>query len=328
MGKQEGLAVIKMTARSNGAVAERTFRLPVRQANRPQRRVSDFVLAKGQTMPWPADIPGAAPGPWQVEVATSPPLGLANRLDYLLGYPYGCAEQTVSAAVAQLFLPLVTVLDAPSAAKAEANVKTAVKSLRRYELGSGLLAPWPGMAEPDIAATAYACWFLQQTADKGYGQAAQQERLENALKRYLSNAAGPRHPAERNLHAFILYCLGEAADAAALNRLVQDKALPQQGRTLLAGAYLRRYETFQAKTQLAYHAKPAGLYEGAYGSPIRDLAIAAALDQSINHEGSRRTEHLAPAAKAGRRSADDPLPFYARVGLGLRRAFPAAQRQG
>ena len=283
-GNQDGLLVLKLKATAGSAVAERGFRLPVRLANRPQRRVTDGVLAQGEKLNWPGLVPDAIPGPLEAELATAPPLGLKDRLRYLLTYPYGCAEQTVSAAVAQLYLPDVLTLNEAGARRASENVQAAIKRLNLYEVGSGMLALWPGMAQEDVAASAYACYFLQEAQTKGYGESAQRKRLERALKRYLSNATHPKNPAERNLHAFVLYCLGNAADEAALNRQAQDPKLPQQGYTLLAGAYLRRYAFAPAKEMLARQAKAiaSGPYEGAYASPIRDMAIAAGIDAGLN----------------------------------------------
>jgi len=283
-GNQDGLVVLKLKATAGSAVAERVFRLPVRLANRPQRRVTDVVLAQGQKLNWPGLIPDAIAGPLEAELATAPPLGLKDRLRYLLTYPYGCAEQSVSAAVAQLYLPEVLTLNEEGARRASENVQAAIKRMKLYEVGSGMLALWPGMAQEDVAASAYACYFLQEAQTKGYGESAQRKRLERALKRYLSNTTNPKNPAERNLHAFVLYCLGSAADEASLNRLAQDPKLPQQGYTLLAGAYLRRYAFSPAKQMLAQQAKAtaSGPYEGAYASPIRDMAIAAGIDAGMN----------------------------------------------
>ncbi len=294
-GTMPGLAVIEITAQGAGAQARRIFRLPVRAANRPIRKVTDFLLAQGQRSNWPPPAGKGLAGPASVEVSALPALGLADKLDYLVQYPYGCLEQNVSAALAQLYLPQLMALSKPTAAVAASNVLVAQKQLQNFALSSGLLSLWPKEGAPDVAASAYACWFLQEADRLGYGSSPLLPRLQGALSQQARSAAGAIKPAEQINLAFVLFCLGRHAAEADLNRLAQKPRLPRQAQIWLAGAYMRRGQLAQAQARLQPPVPDAPPYEADYDSPLRTQAILAWIDVQLQPKGKPSGAALALA---------------------------------
>ncbi len=67
-----------------------------------------------------------------LEVASIPPINLEHRLSYLIRYPHGCIEQTVSSVFPQLFLKNITELTVEEQVKIENNIKTAIKRLSKF----------------------------------------------------------------------------------------------------------------------------------------------------------------------------------------------------
>ncbi len=84
---------------------------------------------------------------------------LGERLQYLLGYPHGCVEQTTSST-----LPLIAARDilprigVQSLSQAELNkrIRAGLDRLATMRTSSGGLAYWPGGHEPNVFGTAYA----------------------------------------------------------------------------------------------------------------------------------------------------------------------------
>ena len=73
-----------------------------------------------------------------LEVSRTPPLDLGRRLKYLLRYPHGCIEQTVSAVFPQLYLPRLLELTEDRKVSIETNVKAGLTRLQSFQTTGGL----------------------------------------------------------------------------------------------------------------------------------------------------------------------------------------------
>ncbi|HBT06544.1 MAG TPA: hypothetical protein DEB22_09000, partial [Alcanivorax sp.] len=82
--------------------------------------------------------------------------------------PHGCVEQTVSAALPQLYLSRLIALDDEQRARIQSNVEAAIQRLRRFQLGDGAFAYWPGAAVADDWGTSYAGHFLLEARRQGF----------------------------------------------------------------------------------------------------------------------------------------------------------------
>ena len=86
-------------------------------------------------------------GGLRVELASTALVGLGEGARYLVEYPYGCAEQRGSRALAMLLtadlgdafrLPGIDPIDL------RATVQSALQDLERFQCGNGGFAYWPG----------------------------------------------------------------------------------------------------------------------------------------------------------------------------------------
>ena len=97
------------------------------------------------------------------------PVQLAKHLDYLIQYPYGCAEQLISAAFPQLYLGQFIELEAQKIKEIKTNIEGAIASLNKFSLQDGSFSLWLGqLNSSDPWVTSYAGHFLLEAEKKGY----------------------------------------------------------------------------------------------------------------------------------------------------------------
>ncbi|HEY1083697.1 MAG TPA: alpha-2-macroglobulin family protein [Prosthecobacter sp.] len=124
-------------------------------------------------------------GSLQVSVSTSRLYEARDALDYILTYPYGCAEQTTSATLPWLALggyqPLFP--DLLGNGKTKDAVQKGVNRLLQMTTDDGGLAYWPGGSEPSFWASGYGGLMLLRARDAG---AAVPQDVTDKLLEYLS----------------------------------------------------------------------------------------------------------------------------------------------
>jgi len=157
----------------------------------------------------------AVPGSATLEVTLSPSLAgpILEALDYLVGYPYGCAEQTMDQ-----FLPDIIVTralkelgaDRPTPKMLPRFINFGIQKLLRYQHEDGGWQWWE-FDESDPYMTAYVVYGLAMARDAGYPLAAGPlPRGVNYLTEsieYEQVAQGEIQPAEA---AYLLWALAYA----------------------------------------------------------------------------------------------------------------------
>jgi uncharacterized protein YfaS (alpha-2-macroglobulin family) len=106
----------------------------------------------------------------------------AKELAYLIGYPHGCLEQTVSKAFPQIYLRDIAMILAPSALNAGSPVyfvNEAITKITSMQLYDGTFSYWPGEASSNRWATVYATHFLLEARKAGF--AVSEATLKPAL---------------------------------------------------------------------------------------------------------------------------------------------------
>jgi uncharacterized protein YfaS (alpha-2-macroglobulin family) len=115
-------------------------------------------------------IPGSAN--YNLIVSRSPAIRLGNQLQYLVEYPYGCTEQTVSTAFPQLYyddLASLMHLHGPTRnGNAAANVLEAIRKIKMRQLYNGGITLWDGEDTENWWSTVYAAHFLLEAQKSGY----------------------------------------------------------------------------------------------------------------------------------------------------------------
>ncbi|MET4107895.1 MG2 domain-containing protein [Hymenobacter sp. UYP22] len=279
-----------------------TIELPIRPASPLQKRTGAGVVAGGaaQQLNLRTDfLPSSLRS--QLVVSRSPMTEFAKDLRYLLQYPYGCLEQTVSAAFPQLYYgDLAASLGQKTGKTGKAglfnpnyHVQEAIRKVEAQQMYNGSLSYWPGGDYDNWWATAYAAHFLLEAQQAGFD--VNKNVLDRVL-RYLQARVRKRETDTYNIIqtggviqpvtlakkeiAYSLYVLALAGrpDAVGLNYYKANrKLLPEDSRWVLACAFAlsgnqRSYrEALPARFGVQ---SIAGRQLGdAFSSPIRDEAL-------------------------------------------------------
>lgn len=167
---------------------------------------------------------------------TNNPYGEAfQHLGYLVHYPYGCIEQTVSATRPLLYLGNLVAQAEPELAdaKLEDMVTAGILRVLSMETPSGGFGYWPGATEPLEWATAYATDMLLDAKQRGYAipddrmtailawieqRATQHERTARATRR------GASAPGDAQAEPYLQYVLARAGKGrkARLQHLISQ----------------------------------------------------------------------------------------------------------
>ena len=276
-----GIGNIKISASSNGITSVDEVEIDVRNPNPPITNVIEGMIQPGKT--WNASYGAvgiAGTNTAMLEVSRIPPINLEKRIKYLIHYPYGCIEQTVSSGFPQLLVNNLMELTPERNNKIENNVKATIARLNSFQTSDGGMAYWPGQRESSEWGSVYAYHFMVEAEKKGYQVPT---FLKSNLKRYLKKSARNWRysKAYRNddlMQAYRLYVLALSNDAetGAMNRLRELKELTIQGAWRLAAAY---YLTGKNKAGealvkgLTTEVKAYNELSGSYGSDIRDKAM-------------------------------------------------------
>lgn len=180
----------------------------------------------------------------ELSVDTTGLASLEPSLRALIGYPYGCLEQTLSK-----LIPLFKVKDLAQSlgleglakqSKLRDFIRLGVDKVLRHQHGDGHFSLWPSSeAYPHL--TAYALWGLSEAREAGVKiEARATRRARKALKRWANRAARRSETggalASQAMAAYALQAWGEA-DAGLNARLFEKRAaLPRYGQVYLLRA--------------------------------------------------------------------------------------------
>lgn len=130
-------------------------------------------------------IPSSAE--YQLIVSKNPAVEIADQMYALVNYPYGCTEQTVSAAFPQLYYgDLADLLKFDKNAKANANynVQVAIQKIKMRQLYNGAITLWDQEGTENWWVTVYAAHFLLEAQKAGFD--VDNSLLDN-IYQYLTN---------------------------------------------------------------------------------------------------------------------------------------------
>jgi uncharacterized protein YfaS (alpha-2-macroglobulin family) len=211
--------------------------LPIQPDRDPvhQRQLVDLNSATPLTLP---AIDGTArPGTIrrQVLVSTEPQLvRLAAGLNYLMQYPFGCTEQRVSLARAELAAQdFSSVLDGATPDRTARDVTQTLAWITTATDGNGLVAFWPG-GSGVVTLTAWSLEFMVEAKKAGYiidpvEMATLIHALQQALRsdypNFVSNAAFEERA----------WALAALADAGTLDRDYADELARERSQISLEG---------------------------------------------------------------------------------------------
>lgn len=239
-------------------------------------------------------------------LSRSPVIQYAKTLSYLLGYPHGCTEQTISKAFPQLYFADLTktvhqgtvyfVRNSESDYNPATNIQQALQQIENRQLYNGGITLWPGYNVEDPWATAYALHFLVEAEKAGYEVAPTVKsklidrlttltgtnRTETVSTQNEDGSRTDRAVASRtNLYGLYVLALAEKPNRAAMSFYKESASGPtslltNDGRYLLAITYARLGDQAGSASLL-----PSQLADGtigretgdSYASPIRNRAL-------------------------------------------------------
>jgi uncharacterized protein YfaS (alpha-2-macroglobulin family) len=167
-----GVARFVVTAKGNGFESSATEELSIRPAAPLETVVKAGVLSPGQStaLQVPADyIPFGQT--LRLNLSSNPMFRYLGALDYLIRYPYGCAEQVTSQAFPLLYLKDLGFATGRFAERANAidtYVQAAIKTLQKQQLANGEFALWPGGGSGGRWLSYYVAHFLLEAQAQGY----------------------------------------------------------------------------------------------------------------------------------------------------------------
>jgi uncharacterized protein YfaS (alpha-2-macroglobulin family) len=225
-----------------------------------------------------------------LEFSMLPPFNLQKRLQFLIQYPYGCLEQTLSTAFPQLYLKYLMKLDAGQQKKVENFIAVAIEKMRGFQAPSGGFTYWPGEYEAHQWTSSYAGYFLLEASRLGYHVPAGMLDLWKKSQKALANSwtVGP-NPG-RLVQAFRLFtlALAGAADLGAMNRLRENSDLESAAAVLLAGAFQACGQGEAADDLLRKCKWQVAKYRDdsrTFGSDFRDKAVMVRTLVQMNQAG-------------------------------------------
>lgn len=223
-------------------------------------------------------------------ISNSPLVEFSKNLDYLIHYPYGCVEQTVSAVFPQLYYGnLAQNLSTAKKFNVSYNVNEAIRKLQLMQLYNGGLTYWQGTGNESWWGSVYAAHFLVEAQKQGYQVDKTMldklfEYLKNKLKHkqtinYWYNGNMKKKIAPREV-AYSLYVMA-LDNRAKTSYMNYYKSRPEQlsidSKYLLAAAFalkgdMNRYNQILPNSFEGEKSRTA--FGGSFHSPIRDEAIS------------------------------------------------------
>ena len=230
-------------------------------------------------------------------ISKSPLAEFSKDLEYLIRYPYGCLEQTISAAFPQLYIKdLAVSLNQKKAEQnfdIDHNVQQAIYKIQAMQMYDGSFSYWPNGAYANVWATVYATHFLLEAKKAGFE--VTKSKLDNALRflqRVVKNKAydtwhyydRSNHlqyksiAARENFYALFVLALNGKENRSVMNYYKSNlEYLSTDSKFLLAGAYaltgdMKSYQTIVPKSWDYYRSVRS--FGGSFYSYVRDKGIA------------------------------------------------------
>ncbi len=247
-GKILGTAVMTYSVKMNGEQDAVEFKIPVHHPS-PVRKAHVAHGATDSDKEIKIKIPEhALASSVEVHVSVDPNglAGIEDGLRDLVGYPYGCLEQTTSKVI-----PMIAVrglaeglnLDSLKGGKLNEFVKAGIAKIGRHQTSYGGFSLWPG-GDPSAYYTAYALWGLHLAEKAGYK--VDRSRIDEGLSYLSYDGKRPDdsedyydHTGNLGNQAFALYVramLGSKDTQAATELLAEKEDLPIYGKAFLARA--------------------------------------------------------------------------------------------
>lgn len=300
VGNIDGIALIGAVASNARLTAKDKTEIEIRNPNLPETRVREYKIEAGQKVNLPIELFGSKGSHGvQLEVSNMLPVNLQSRLQYLIQYPYGCIEQTTSAAFPQLYVGEIMHLTPKRQKEVNNNISKAIQRITTFQTSNGGFSYWPGNNQSEDWASSYAGHFLMEAKQQNYFVSEKMINAWYVYQRNIANKYSTQTDANHTAQAYRLYTLAKFGkpEAGAMNRLRQAKSMTSPATYLLAAAYALSGKSQVAKELLTQAQKLEGkamtldydYISYTYASPLRDLALKAEAQMQSGMTGAALT---------------------------------------
>ncbi len=305
-----GLGKVSVLVNGLGEQFSDETEIGVRPAASLQKNTGSGVLKGGASQMLDFDksdfIPSSISG--QLLLSSFPGAALAKYLGALLQYPYGCTEQTVSAAFPQLYFSELT--DALHQQKgavnnANYNIQEAIRKIKMRQLYNGAVTLWDDEGTASWWTTIYAAHFLVEAGKAGFdvdktlletmlGYIDGQFRDRKTIKYYYNRDQQKKIVPKETIYGLYVLALAGKPNVPVMNYYKANPALLSLDcKYLLAAAYAitgdrNAYRQF-LPTRFAGEESVAQT-GGSFYSDIRDEAIALNVLVDVDPENAQIPE--------------------------------------
>ena len=225
-------------------------------------------------------------------ISTIKKSNITHRYSYLIRYPYGCIEQTVSSVFPQLFLKDYFAANYLDKKRMDDNINQGIEKLNKFQIFDGSFSYWPGERSSNEWGSIYGAHFLIEAKKRGYY--IDGDLYNNIITYLFKKADNDNNEKYWISRAYRLYVLSmtDKKNISAMNLLKEsgfDK-MDNVSKWLLIGAYYNSGYKDLAKnlalqTQTYVNDYTYSYYS--YGSSLRDYSMI--LDV-LNLTGFKRTQ--------------------------------------
>ncbi len=306
--KSEGRAIFRVVADPTINVAKVTVtvsgmgekftdatEISVRPPSTLQKVTGSGSVAGGNTQKVSIGLSDFMPGSvnYSLVVGRSPVVELGDQLKYLVQYPYGCTEQTVSAAFPQIYYgdlaDLMMLNKQQNKINANTNIIEAIRKIKMRQLYNGAVTLWDGEGKEDWWTTIYSAHFLLEAKKAGFevdnslletmlGYINNKLKNKETITYYYNRDQNKKIAPKEVAYGLYVLALAGRNNVPAMNYYKANTALlALDSRYLLAAAYATAGDkkSFAAMLPSSFAGEESVPQTGgSYYSDVRDESIA------------------------------------------------------
>ncbi len=281
-GKRTGVCNLRFTARWQNETSVWESDIDLRNPNPVITESKDYLVDPGKSLSLSLPSLQDTEGSVMIEVSSFPSFSLNRRTTDLIQYPYGCAEQTVSALFPQLLMHGFARLDAKQEEQRNKFIQAGILKLTGMQVAGGGMAFWPGMRSPDDWVTSWVGHFMLEARKQGFAVPATfYDEWLGYQRRMASQWRYSQYSYSSTAQAYRLFTLSLAGkpEIGAMNRLRAADVLPDEARLLLAHAYAlagNRESALELLSKKNYH-----------GEDNEDADAGSVLYSALRHQAMK-----------------------------------------
>jgi len=172
-----------------------------------------------------------------LDINIFPNMDFEHRLKWLIRYPYGCIEQTVSSVFPQLYLKKMGYFGKEELSEIDGNINEGINRLQQFALGSGSFSYWPGSNKPSEWGTNYATHYLIEAKNLGYS--VPDFIYDNAIDGLSRQSSRRRGELSTRVNRVFILSLAKKRPISEMNLLMENELSKMNNaeRWMLAAAY-------------------------------------------------------------------------------------------